>query len=88
MPGKQIPGVEGQVELSWVTDTAPQSPAASANGGGIREKKVEPAAGEAQKSQESQAAGGVPDVAMQEREPDEQAEMDYDVAGEDQWDIG
>ncbi|KAB5572504.1 elongation factor 2 [Coniochaeta sp. 2T2.1] len=98
LPNKTIPGVEGTVELSWLSDqnhqqgpsssTPGSSPGASgfANGGGGGQKH---------------AAGGDKDVAMQMHDNHEQqqqgeeqqgeredGEMDYDVAGDDQWDIG
>lgn len=94
LPNKQIPGIEGQVELNWVADqqggsssaTAGSSPAAAANGGG------EKASANANDEQKAQARGNGrdgKDVTMQDQQPEEQGqEMDYDVAGEDQWDIG
>lgn len=94
LPNKQIPGIEAQVELSWVAEpasapstTAGSSPAANAAGTG--EQKTAPGAGAAQKDQPSGVRDDK-DVAMQEQQPEEQdhAVMDYDVAGEEQWDIG
>jgi hypothetical protein len=91
VPNKTIPGVEGQVELSWVRDdnagsstaTAASSPFAT-NGGSDGPAKQH-AAGDAQKAP---GGGGDKDVAMQEQHAEEQqVEMDYDVAGDDQWDI-
>ncbi|OIW32218.1 hypothetical protein CONLIGDRAFT_660283 [Coniochaeta ligniaria NRRL 30616] len=90
LPNKQIPGIDGQVELSWVTDQAGSSTTGSspaANGGSAGEGKSVTAAGEEQKNQAGANARDDKDVAMQEQ-PDEHVEMDYDVVGDDQWDIG
>lgn len=64
------------------SSTAGSSPAAANGGGGGA------AAGEEQKGQGRENARDDKDVAMQDQQPEEKVEMDYDVAGDDQWDIG
>lgn len=85
---KEIPGVEGQVELSWVNNTAgslPQ-PSGSTNTGNHENGNNN------LKSDDVTMTGsnGAADPSAMEHgnnQQQENAEMDYDVADQNDWDI-
>ena len=92
MADKEIPGVEGQVELNWVTGPGAVASLPSANGGSVAEATASgPQKSQAKVAEDTAmdgADGPEKDSSAAAEQAPEQTYMDYDVADENQWDIG
>lgn len=96
---KQIPGIDGQVEPTWLNNTAAGSSlpsttntvdfATGAQNGQTKSGPAAPATAPAEDVPMSGANGAESKAASSEQAAQQQdhVEMDYDVAGEDDWGV-
>jgi len=87
LTNKTIPGVEGKVEASWVRlPSAATSPAAASNGSPMKASNVviEPDIEDGEIGEDSNGDALMTDNNAPEPQ---QQQMDYDVGGDEDWDI-